>query len=95
MQSPEALLAAANITDKKLRQDKYGEILLQLIAATDVEGLKCFVEQGEFVVSSLLVIREHGQLCLETHRCSPAFSMCKRRTVLRTTPERYCFRGPP
>ena len=42
----EALLAANNIADKKVRQDKYAEILEQLIAASDVEGLKCFVEQG-------------------------------------------------
>lgn len=44
----EALLLAANaIADKKARQDRYAEILEQLLVNSDVEGLKCFVEQGE------------------------------------------------
>lgn len=47
----EALLAANNIADKKVKQDKYAEILEQLIAASDVDGLKCFVEQSACISS--------------------------------------------
>lgn len=51
MSGLEALLAANNIADKKARQDRYAEILEQLISGSDIEGLKCFIEQGAFILS--------------------------------------------
>ena len=38
--------AAAAISDQKARAEKYAELLERLIAESDVEGLKIFVEHS-------------------------------------------------